>query len=102
MTNGSLPAFSFQDKDVILVKPIGSTVTVSEGARNSFTFELKGDDMRGQSLVNYAKPGDFISHVSVAGLRDESHFAKYTKLDEFSDLKLHAGDHIEFKNDYEI
>ncbi|MCP5013500.1 MAG: polysaccharide export protein, partial [Aestuariibacter sp.] len=58
VTNGSLPAFSFQDKDVILVKPIGSTVTVSEGARNSFTFELKGDDMRGQSLVNYAKPGD--------------------------------------------
>ena len=102
VTNGSLPAFSFQDKDVILVKPIGSTVTVSEGARNSFTFELKGDDMRGQSLINYAKPGDFISHVSVTGLRDESHFAKYTKLDEFSALKLHAGDHIEFKNDHEI
>ena len=64
VTDGELPAISFQDKDVILVRPIGPTITVSEGARNSFTFELKPSDLTGEALVNYAKPGDFISHVN--------------------------------------
>ncbi len=102
VTNGKLPAFSFQDKDVILVKPIGSTVIVSQGARNSFTFELSEYEVSGETLIKYAKPGDFISHVSVSGLRNQKHFAKYSKLQEFQELTLQAGDHIEFKNDHEV
>lgn len=102
VTNGKLPTFSFQDKDVILVKPIGSTVIVSQGARNSFTFELSEPEVSGETLIKYAKPGDFISHVSVSGLRNQKHFAKYSKLQEFQSLTLQAGDHIEFKNDHEV
>ncbi|MFS1703480.1 polysaccharide biosynthesis/export family protein [Alteromonas sp. AMM-1] len=102
VTQGTLPSFSFQDKDVILVKPIGPTVTVSEGARNSFTFELKGEDMHGQTLIKFAKPGDFVSHVSVSGLRGQQHFATYSKLQDFNALVLQPGDHIEFKNDHEV
>ncbi len=102
VTNGQIPTFSFQDKDVILVNPIGPTVTVSEGARNSFTFELIKKDLTGESLIKYARPGDFISHVSVSGLRGHNHFANYSTLSEFKDLKLEPGDHIEFKNDHEV
>ncbi|GGF74880.1 capreomycidine hydroxylase [Alteromonas lipolytica] len=102
VTDGELPSVSFQDKDVILVRPIGPTITVSEGARNSFTFELKPTDLSGDSLVNYARPGDFISHVSVSGLRDGAQFARYATLSEFTQFKLKPGDHVEFKNDHEI
>lgn len=102
VTRGQLPAFSFQDKDVILVNPIGPTVTVSEGARNSFTFELTDEDLTGSSLIEYARPGDFVSHVSVSGLRNQNHFANYSKLADFQSLRLKPGDHIEFKNDHEV
>ncbi|MAD09272.1 MAG: sugar transporter [Alteromonas sp.] len=102
VTDGELPAISFQDKDVILVRPIGPTITVSEGARNSFTFELKPSDLTGDALVDYAKPGDFISHVSVSGLRDGAQFARYAPLTDFKQFSLRPGDHVEFKNDYEV
>lgn len=102
VTDGELPAISFQDKDVILVRPIGPTITVSEGARNSFTFELKPSDLTGEALVDYAKPGDFISHVSVSGLRDGAQFARYATLANFEQFSLRPGDHVEFKNDHEV
>lgn len=102
VTEGQLPTISFQDKDVILVRPIGPTITVSEGARNSFTFELKPSDLTGEALVNYAKPGDFISHVSISGLRDGAQFARYATLHNFAQFSLQPGDHVEFKNDHEV
>ena len=35
--DGKLPSLSFKDGDIILVHPIGNTITVETGARNSFT-----------------------------------------------------------------
>ncbi|NVK55648.1 MAG: polysaccharide biosynthesis/export family protein [Alteromonadaceae bacterium] len=101
ITDGKIPTVSFQDRDVLLIHPIGPTITVSKGARNSFTFELMPENLSGSALVDYARPGDFISHVSVSGLRNEAHFARYTTLDNFSNFDLKSGDHVEFKNDHE-
>ncbi|MDC8832677.1 polysaccharide biosynthesis/export family protein [Alteromonas gilva] len=101
ITNGEIPTVSFQDRDVLLIHPIGPTITVSEGARNSFTFELMPEDLSGNALVDYARPGDFISHVSISGLRDGAHFARYTSLNNFGNFVLKSGDHVEFKNDHE-
>ncbi|BFT29434.1 polysaccharide biosynthesis/export family protein [Alteromonas sp. D210916BOD_24] len=99
--NGKLPEMSFKDGDTILVHPIGNTIVVETGARNSFTFEFLNEELNG-SVVNYfARPGEFASHASVAGIRNNKQFARYLTIDEFGDLPLRAGDTVEYIADHE-
>ncbi|MBU3022094.1 polysaccharide biosynthesis/export family protein [Aestuariibacter sp. A3R04] len=98
--HGTLPALSFQDGDTIVVHPVGNRVTVTEGASNSYTFEFKDDELRGETLLEYARPQEFISHVSVAGLRQGEQFAEYLALPFFNDMTLKAGDQVSFVNDH--
>ncbi|WP_245680434.1 polysaccharide biosynthesis/export family protein [Alteromonas confluentis] len=98
---GKLPGISFQDGDTIVVRPVGDRITVADGANNSFTFEFKKEELIGRTLLDYAHPRDFISHVSVAGLRNDSQFAQYLNLNEFAEITLNAGDEVNFINDHE-
>ncbi len=97
--NGTLPSVSFQDGDTILVHPIGETITVSTGARNSFTFEVKESEKNGSSVTYYARPADQISHASVSGIRNGSQFARYVILSEFEAMELQTGDTVEYVAD---
>lgn len=99
--NGKLPFTSFKDGDIILVHPIGNTITVETGARNSFTFEFLNDELRGEVLNYFARPGEFASHASVAGVRNDKQYARYLSIDEFSKLPLRAGDTVEYISDNE-
>ena len=99
--NGKLPQMSFKDGDTILVHPIGNTIVVETGARNSFTFEFLNEELNG-SVVNYfARPGEFASHASVSGVRNNKQFARYLELSEFASLALSAGDTVEYIADHE-
>lgn len=99
--NGKLPELSFKDGDTILVHPIGNTIVVETGARNSFTFEFLNDELNG-SVVNYfARPGEFASHASVAGVRNNKQFARYLSIQDFAALPLKAGDTVEYVADHE-
>ncbi len=99
--DGKLPSLSFKDGDIILVHPIGNTITVETGARNSFTFEFLNEELRGEVVNYFARPGEFASHASVAGVRDEKQYARYLSIDEFADLPLQAGDTVEYVADNE-
>ncbi len=101
MRNGELPGISFKDGDVLMVRPLGATVVVQTGARNSFTFEFKDGELSGDTLTKYATPRDFINHVSVAGVRNNQQFSRYLKLNEFNEFSLNAGDTVEFVDDHE-
>ncbi|GFD88199.1 capreomycidine hydroxylase [Tenacibaculum sp. KUL152] len=99
--NGKLPELSFKDGDTILVHPIGNTIVVETGARNSFTFEFLNEELNG-SVVNYfARPGEFASHASVAGVRNNKQFARYLSIQDFESLPLKAGDTVEYVADHE-
>ena len=99
--NGKLPELSFKDGDTILVHPIGNTIVVETGARNSFTFEFLNEELNG-SVVNYfARPGEFASHASVAGVRNNKQFARYLSIQDFASLPLKAGDTVEYVADHE-
>lgn len=99
--NGKLPNLSFKDGDTILVHPIGNTIVVETGARNSFTFEFLNEELNG-SVVNYfARPGEFASHASVAGVRSNKQFARYLSIQDFASLPLKAGDTVEYVADHE-
>lgn len=97
---GTLPGVSFKDGDTIVVHPVGDRVTVADGANNSYTFEFKKDELMGETLLDYARPRDFISHVSVAGLRSDQQFAQYVSLNEFNNVVLQSGDEVNFINDH--
>lgn len=99
--DGSLPKISFKDGDIILVRPISNNIVVQTGARNSFTFEFSSTELKGSQLIHYARPNDFISHVSVAGVRHNGQFARYLTIDDFNDFTLAAGDNVEFVDDHE-
>lgn len=99
--NGVMPNISFKDGDVILVHPIGDTVTVETGARNSFMFEFNADELMGENLLRYARPDNTISHVSLSGIREGNQYAGYVDIAEFNNVKLNAGDIIHFTSDRE-
>lgn len=98
--HGVLPGISFQDGDTIMVHPVGNRVTVTEGASNSYTFEFKDNELEGKTLLEYARPTEFMSHVSVAGLRKDEQFAEYLALTAFNNITLQAGDQVSFVNDH--
>ena len=99
--DGKLPAVSFKDGDVILVRPVNNTILVQTGARNSFTFEFPDEELTGDRLTHFAMPNEFVSHVSVAGVRNNRQYARYLTLNEFRKTQLYAGDVVEFVDDHE-
>ena len=99
--DGTLPALSFKDGDTILVHPIGNTIVVKTGARNSFTFEFLNTELNGEVVNYFSRPGEFASHASIAGVRDNKQFARYLSIDEFASLPLAAGDTVEYIADHE-
>ncbi|MBD3585423.1 polysaccharide export protein [Salinimonas sp. HHU 13199] len=99
--NGTLPDISFKDGDVIMVRPVGATIVVETGARNSFTFEFTDNELDGNNLTEYATPRDFVNQVSIAGVRKGNQFSRYLSLDAFSDFPLRAGDTVEYIDDHE-
>ena len=99
--NGKLPKISFKDGDTILVRLIGNTIVVETGARNSFTFEFSDEELTGEVVNYFARPGEFASHASVAGVRDNKQFARYLSLTDFESLPLKAGDTVEYVADNE-
>ncbi|NDV89757.1 polysaccharide export protein [Alteromonas sp. 345S023] len=99
--DGKLPGVSFKDGDTILVRPIGNTIVVGTGARNSFTFEFSQEELNGGVVNYFARPGEFASHASVAGVREGKQFARYLTIEEFEALPLQPGDAVEYVADNE-
>lgn len=97
--SGELPQITFQDKDVILVKPQKAAITVSGRVRNPFRFELTQNISSGQEISDYAKPLAKISHVGVFGNRRTGPFSVYLEYKDFLDFKLKDGDSVVFNDD---
>ena len=98
--HGKMPDIAFQDGDVLLVSPIGRTITVAQGAKNSFTFELSEKEETGQNLVSFARPNRSVNRVVVHGIRAQGRMAKTLSLDSFQSFKLEDGDKTFFFEDH--
>ena len=70
-------------------------------ALDSFTFEFLNEELNGGVVNYFARPGEFSSHASVSGIRNNKQFARYLSLDEFASLELSAGDTVEYLADHE-
>nr|WP_026972334.1 polysaccharide biosynthesis/export family protein [Aliagarivorans marinus] len=96
---GQLPNFVFEDRDTILVKPQGATVTVNGDVRYENNFELNGDDLLGEQLIRYSRPDSSVSHVGLSGTRSNGPIYLYLPLNEFLSYSLADGDIITFNTD---
>lgn len=96
---GTLPKVTFQDKDIILVKPQKSAVNVSGGVRNPFRFELIKETSSGQEISDYARPLAKVSHVGIFGSRVTGPFSVYLKYKDFLNFELKDGDSVVFNDD---
>jgi protein involved in polysaccharide export with SLBB domain len=99
LKEGKLTSFSFKDKDVILVKDQGATVTVEGAARYPFRFELVNANNAGMDLIDYARPLHKTSHVAITGNRKSGPISLYLPLDEFYDFNIVDGDEVLFNDD---
>ncbi|MDR9828555.1 polysaccharide biosynthesis/export family protein [Vibrio sp. FNV 38] len=97
--SGEMPKVSFQDGDVILVKPQKAAITVAGGVRNPFRFELDGERALGEQLSTYSRPLAKVSHVGIMGNRSEGPFSRYIAYEEFQNFELKDGDKVVFNDD---
>ncbi|MFT6738227.1 MAG: protein involved in polysaccharide export with SLBB domain [Kangiellaceae bacterium] len=99
LREGKLPAFSFKDKDVILVQEQGAMVTVEGAARYPFRFELLPGETTGTNLIYYARPLEKTSHVAITGNRTTGPISVYLALAEFNTFTMVDGDVVLFNDD---
>jgi protein involved in polysaccharide export with SLBB domain len=99
LKEGKLPAFSFKDKDVILVKEQGAMVTVEGSARYPFRFELIQEKTSGTDLTYYSRPLEKTSHVAITGNRNSGPISVYLPIAEFDAFNMVDGDVVLFNDD---
>jgi protein involved in polysaccharide export with SLBB domain len=99
LKKGELAAFSFKDRDVILVEEQGAMVTVEGAARYPFRFELVLPNSLGKDLMFYARPLSNTSHVAVTGNREQKPISVYFPIDDFTSFKMVDGDTVLFNDD---
>ena len=98
-TQGRLSTVAFQDGDTIFVHPIADTIVVTEGARNSFTFEFNQNKLQGKALTDIAKPSRATTHVSLIGSRNGATYSQYLSIDDFDSIELLEGDTVSYLED---
>jgi len=99
LKEGLLPAFSFKDKDVILVQEQGAMITVEGSARYPFRFELVKGETSGNDLTYYSRPLEKTSHVAITGNRNTGPISVYLPIDQFDIFNMIDGDVVLFNDD---
>jgi len=99
LINGDLPHPQFADGDTIVVERKGDTVSVQGAVRNSYSFELTGNSIKGSELMRFARPQANATYATVFGTRDKAPFSTYLKLNDFSQRTLKDGDQVIFEVD---
>lgn len=99
LAEGQLPAVQFRDGDTILVTPRGSSVVVEGDVSVPARFEMRGERLFGQQLLDLARPVPGASHVAVSGVRDGQPFSLYLPMAEFRDFALAEGDTASVRRD---
>lgn len=99
LRNGKLEEFSFQDRDVVLVRDRGTTVTIEGTAKYTYRFETNYEKATGSEIIELGQPLYNASHVAVEGTRENGPFFVYLTINDFKEFEAHDGDTILFNSD---
>ncbi len=96
---GKLPRPQFTDGDTILVERRGASITAEGAIRNSFSFELKRDQISGKQMIDMSRPYPNAHYATVLGTRNDQPISLYITLQDLSKLDLMDGDQVIFEVD---
>ncbi len=100
LLEGRLPDLSLQEGDTIVVDRQRPLVGADGAVRNNYLFEsAQIGPMRGQDLINYARPLPAATNAVVRGVRNAQPFSRYVTVAELARETLQDQDTVTFVAD---
>ena len=100
LMDGHIPQIRLQEGDTILVGRQRPLIGADGAVRNNYLFEsAQRGPMRGQDLINYARPLPAATNAVVRGVRNAQPFSRYVTLAELARQTLQDQDTVTFVAD---
>ena len=100
LMDGQIPQIRLQEGDTILVGRQRPLIGADGAVRNNYLFESPGrGPMRGQDLINYARPLPAATNAVVRGVRNAQPFSRYVTISELARQTLQDQDTVTFVAD---
>ena len=100
LMDGQIPQVRLQEGDTIVVGRQRPLVGADGAVRNNYLFESAGrGPMRGQDLINYARPLPAATNAVIRGVRNAQPFSRYVTIAELARQALHDQDTVTFVAD---
>ena len=100
LLEGRMPEISLQEGDTIVVDRQRPLIGADGAIRNNYLFEsAQLGPMRGQDLINYARPLPAATNAVVRGVRNAQPFSRYVTVAELARQTLHDQDTVTFVAD---
>jgi protein involved in polysaccharide export with SLBB domain len=100
LLEGRMPEISLQEGDTIVVDRQRPLIGADGAIRNNYLFEsAQSGPMRGQDLINYARPLPAATNAVVRGVRNAQPFSRYVTVAELARQTLHDQDTVTFVAD---
>lgn len=100
LMDGQIPQIRLQEGDTILVGRQRPLVGADGAVRNNYLFEsAQRGPVRGQDLINYARPLPAATNAVVRGVRNAQPFSRYVTLSELARQTLQDQDTVTFVAD---
>ena len=100
LIDGHIPQVRLQEGDTIVVGRQRPLIGADGAVRNNYLFEsAQRGPMRGQDLINYARPLPAATNAVVRGVRNAQPFSRYVTLAELARQTLNDQDTVTFVAD---
>jgi protein involved in polysaccharide export with SLBB domain len=100
LIDGQIPQVRLQEGDTIVVGRQRPLIGADGAVRNNYLFESsQRGPMRGQDLINYARPLPAATNAVVRGVRNAQPFSRYVTLAELARQNLNDQDTVTFVAD---
>ena len=100
LMDGNIPQIRLQEGDTILVGRQRPLVGADGAVRNNYLFEsAQRGPMRGQDLINYARPLPAATNAVIRGVRNAQPFSRYVTIAELARQTLNDQDTVTFVAD---
>jgi protein involved in polysaccharide export with SLBB domain len=100
LMDGNIPQIRLQEGDTIVVGRQRPLIGADGAVRNNYLFEsAQRGPMRGQDLINYARPLPAATNAVVRGVRNAQPFSRYVTLPDLARQTLNDQDTVTFVAD---
>ncbi|MAM56309.1 MAG: capsid assembly protein [Salinicola sp.] len=99
LIDGDIARPQFRDGDTIVVEERGPAISVVGDVQKNYRYELVGEALTGQDVINLARLKSGVSHVLLRGSRPSGPISRYLPLAEFRGAEVRRGDEVLFSAD---